>query len=147
MKYYSDLLHKLFETSDECDNAEKEYQQKLQSEEQEKKERANAISREKKSLSDTIEATDADLNAAYEEYEHAKEKVREILEKSNREALDILNPAKERVKKAQKARYEAVLAYNQKYGAYDVKYTGAKALSEFNRWNRYFSDFFSHFVF
>lgn len=133
MKYYSEILKSLFETERECESAEEEYLKKQQKEEAEKKAKAALVSKEKKELSDAVDLAEANLSKAYENYDLVKEEVRKIIEESNKKALDILNPAKEAIKAAQKEKYTAISNFNKKYGTYTAQYTGDKAYKEFKR--------------
>ena len=67
-----------------------------------------------------------------EEYEKAKDKAAEILDKSNAEVEKILKDAKDVIKKAEEERYKAIRLFNEKFGAYTTTYNGEKALKEFN---------------
>jgi hypothetical protein len=68
MKYYSDVLDKLFETEDELKKAES-----LVEEENKKNEELKKVeSKEKKQLSQEIEKADKELDEAYLLYEKAK---------------------------------------------------------------------------
>ncbi len=146
MKFYSDVLNKFFDTASECSEAEETYKLQKQEIEKQKKEQQALISKDKKELSDNIRLAEDNLAKAYEEYELAKDEAKKILEESNQKVLDLLNPAKEEIKKCQKARYDAISKFNQKYGAYTVQYTGDKAFQELKRTSNWlFDDFFKHF--
>lgn len=144
MKYYSDILNKIFDSEAECLNAEKIYKDEQVKRDLEKREKASLISKEKKELADAIESAEAKVSKAYENYEIAKEKVKEILEKSNKEALSILNPAKQEIKDAQKERYTAISEFNKKFGTYTKQYTGTKAYEEFKRATSWIEDFLNN---
>ena len=71
-------------------------------------------------------------------YEQAPEEVAkkqiEELSKTYLESVEaILTPAKEAVKTAEKARYEAIRKFNDSFGAYQVTLTGDKAAKEMLR--------------
>lgn len=143
MKFYSDVLGKLFDSEEECKQAEEKYNKEKEEKEAERKAKAALVSREKKELSDAVEAAEAKLSKAYEEYDLAKEEVKKILEESNQKALDILNPAKDAIREAQKERYTAISEFNKKYGIYTAQYTGDKAFREFKRATSWIEDFFN----
>ena len=145
MKFYSELLNKVFDSADACEIAEKKYTEEKEAEEAKKKELANSVSKEKKELSIAIEAAESNLNKAYDDYEVAKEEVRKILEESNQKALDILNPAKEAIKKAQEEKYQAISVFNKRFGLYTTQYTGDRAYKELKRATSWINDLFKFF--
>ena len=147
MKYYSDILDKVFSTEKECIEAENEYKEKQAKLEEEKKSKVSLVSKEKKELADAVAKAEAKVSEAYENYEIAKAKVREILEKSNEDALAILNPAKQAIKDAQKERYTAISEFNKKFCVYTAQYTGNRAYEEFRRATSWVEDFFNGMLF
>ena len=147
MKIYSELLNRLFDTAEECNEAEIQYQKEKEEEEARKKETALNISKEKKELANAVELAESALTKAYDDYEIAKEEVRKILEESNQKALDILTPAKENIKKAQEERYKAISAFNNKFGIYTTTYSGDRAWKEFKRATSWINDIFNNFLF
>lgn len=146
MKFYSDIVNKVFDSEEECLNAEKEFNEKKEAAEAERKAKAALVSKEKKELSDAVEAAESKLSKAYEEYDLAKEEVKKILEESNQKALEILNPAKEAIREAQRERYTAISEFNKKYGIYTAQYTGDRAFKEFKRATSWIEDFFNRFT-
>ena len=157
MKYFSEELNKNFDTEEECIKAEKAYQleqkkneEKLQKALQEKKDRDNEIALSKKEMASKIEEATAKVDEANSIYEAAKEKATSILNKAKEEASNILEVAKNKVREAEKSRYEAVSAFNKKFGPYNVTLTGEKAANEYNkavkRFNNIFSEFLSDFL-
>lgn len=147
MKIYSEILHKMFDTAEECETAEEEYTKKQELEEAEKKEKAALVSREKKELSSAVEAAEEALNKAYEDYADAKKRAKEILEESNKACLDILNPAKEAVRQAQEERFKAINAFNKKFGMpYTAYYTGDKAYQELKRAQDWIDNLFGRYL-
>lgn len=142
MKFYSDLISKFFDTEEECVKAEKEFTEKQEAKEAERKAKASLVSKEKKELSDAVEAAEAKLSKAYENYDLVKEEVKKILEESNKKALELLNPAKEAIREAQKERYTAISEFNKKYGIYTAQYTGDRAFKEFKQATNWIEDFF-----
>lgn len=133
MKIYSEILNKLFDTEDECIAAEEESKKQKEIAETEKKAKDALVSKQKKELSTAVEEAETKLTKAYEDYEKAKEEVRQILEESNKQCQEILAPAKDAIKKAQQERYEAINAFNNKFGTYTAYYTGDKAYQELKR--------------
>lgn len=130
MKFYSEKLNKLFDTPEALNEAEasmpkckcaakdENYEEKLPS---------------KKQLAADVDAAEEKLKAAYAEYEVAKKQIEE-LSKTYLESVEaILTPAKEAVKTAEKARYEAIRKFNDSFGAYQVTLTGDKAAKEMLR--------------
>lgn len=134
MKYYSETLKRLFDTPEELAEHENAYARDKAKDEL-----------SKKVLSQKIEDADKLVDSAYKEYEDAKSRATEILEKSNRQVADILNEAKAKISKAEKERANAIVAFNQKYGTYRVNYTGERAKNESERINRMINDMFSAF--
>ena len=140
MKVYSEILDKLFDSEKDCLKAEKDYaiEQKKQekakiAEEEKLKEEKALISKEKKEYADKIAQTEEQLKSARENYKLAQDKAAEILEESNKQVSEILNSAKEEVKKAERAKRDAIVEFNNKFGAYTKSYTGEKAIEEFNK--------------
>lgn len=134
MKYYSETLKRLFDTPEELAEHEIAYARDKAKDEL-----------SKKVLSKKIEDADKLVDSAYKEYEDAKSRATEILEKSNQQVADILNEAKAKISKAEKERTNAIVAFNQKYGTYRVNYTGERAKNESERINRMINDVFSAF--
>lgn len=134
MKYYSETLKRLFDTPEELAEHESAYARDKAKDEL-----------SKKVLSQKIEAADKLVDSAYKEYEDAKSRAAEILEKSNQQVADILNEARAKISKAEKERTNAIVAFNQKYGTYRVNYTGERAKNESERINRMINDVFSAF--
>ena len=134
MKYYSETLKRLFDTPEELEEHEIAYARDKAKDEL-----------SKKVLSKKIEDADKLVDSAYKEYEDAKSRAAEILEKSNQQVADILNEAKAKISEAEKERTNAIVAFNQKYGTYRVNYTGERAKNESERINRMINDVFSAF--
>lgn len=147
MKIYSDykeLEGKVFSTVRECQLAEAKIDaDKAAIVEQNKK---AELSKKKKEAADAVSKADEALNKAYANYESAKEKVREILEESNKQMEEILTPAKEAVNKAEKLRAEAIQKYTSEFGVYQSVYTGERAQKELERFNKQFNNAFSDIV-
>ena len=151
MKYYSEILKKVYDTEDSLKAAETEAK---------KKEEANVASKNKKALEEEIEAVIAKLNKAYDEYDKAKDEAATILdesskkidylnkqitselEDSNAKAEKLIEEANEKVKAATKEKHDAINRFNEKYGAYSKKYTGEEARKELDRQNNLFDSWF-----
>lgn len=134
MKYYSETLKRLFDTPEELAEHETAYARDKAKDDL-----------SKKVLSQKIEDAEKAVDKAYKEYEDAKNRAAEILEASNQQVADILNDAKAKIREAEKERTNAIVAFNQKYGAYRVNYTGERAKTESERINRMINDVFSAF--
>ena len=151
MKYYSEILKKVYDTEDSLKAAETEAK---------KKEEANVAFKNKKALEEEIEAAIAKLNKAYDEYDKAKDEAAAILDESNKKidylnkqitseledsnakAKKLIEEANEKVKAATKEKYDATAKFNEKYGAYIKKYTGEEARKELDRQNNLFDSWF-----
>ena len=142
MKIYSEILKKFYDSTEDCLQAEKEFNEKKTALEEEKKAKALAVSKEKKELASAVEEAENKLEKAYQEYEIAKEEAKKILEESNQKVLDIINPAKENVKVAQKERYNAISEFNKKFGLYTTTYSGDKAFNELKRMSTWIDSLF-----
>ena len=147
MKIYSEILNKIFDTVEECEAAETQYKKEQEQKDIAKKEKALMVSKEKKELATVVENAELALTKAYDEYEIAKEEVRKILEESNQKAMDILNPAKENIKKAQEEKYKAISAFNKRFGFYTTTYSGDRAYKELKRATSWINDVFDNFLF
>lgn len=122
MKYYSEKLNKNYDTVEALEEAEKAAEEK-----------ALSVSAEKKALSKNIDAAEKALDKAYRDYDTAKEEAQKIINEAYDKAKEILTPAKEAVQEAQKARYNAISEFSDKYGCYTTVLTGSKAYDEFKR--------------
>ena len=150
MRYFSDKLNKFFETEEECKNAEKETADVTENKDTcECKVKDTPIASKevsqksvKKQLLTNIDSCRNAVDKAYSDYEIAKDKAAKILEESNKQVEDILNPAKDNIKKAQEAWYKAIDEFNNKFGPYVLYYTGERAAKEYVRLNHIFNDIF-----
>lgn len=156
MKYYSETLNTLFDTQEELILAEAAQfePEELEQPEEEAKEIEVAPVEEtavtKKQLANAVEEADELVKEAYANYEAAKVKAEELSRAYLAEVDAIMEPAKQLVRDAEQARYEAIKKFNEVYGAYHVTYTGAKAADEMvkamnrinRRANRLFGDLF-----
>lgn len=143
MKYFSEKLNKAFDTEQLCLDAEAQYE-KEQAEQKKKEELAIAT---KKEMANAIEKADQEIDMAYDSYNKAVKQVEELKKEYDKKAEEILKPAREAIKDAQKKRFNALKEFNQKYGTYTKTYTGDKALKEFNRLDSLFDVFFPFNIF
>lgn len=65
MKYFSEILHKFFETEEECTQAESDYRSKEEAAKQEKEQKAA----ERKARAKEVEAAYAELQAAQKKFD------------------------------------------------------------------------------
>lgn len=156
MKYYSELLDKLFDDDEQLIKEENRYYElthpdvdtetsvSMSAEETSDK---KLISKEKKELSQKIEEADTALDLAYENYEKAKAKVVELKKETDQKCQDIIKEAKKQLRAAQDSKYARVASFNDKFGPYSVSYTGDKALKEMNRHLSWFDDLLNSFWF
>ena len=141
---YKELEGQVFTTVRECQLAEAKVDaEKAKTVEQEQKAQ---ISKRKKELADLITQADNAVAQAYANYEVAKDKVKAILEESNKQMEEILTPAKEAVSTAEKLRVDAIQKYTSEFGSYQSVYTGDRAKQELERFNRQFNSTFSDIV-
>lgn len=122
MKYFSEKLNKTYDTVEALEEAEKTAEEK-----------ALSVSAEKKALSKNIESAEEALDKAYQDYDIAKEEAQKVINEAYDKAKEILTPAKEAVQEAQKAKYNAISEFSDKYGCYTTVLTGSKAYDEFKR--------------
>jgi len=154
IQYYVDQKRAKQEELDAKRKAEEEAKAKEEAaakEEEQRKEALNLISKEKKELSKAIEDAGAKVIEAENEYELAytafQKKVveaKEAYDKAIAEAREsTIIPASTKVNDAKKEKYEAVKAFNNKFGTYTVKYTGEQAYKEMqqtiNEFNKIFN--------
>lgn len=140
MKFYSETLDKVFETEKECLKAERDFaleqkkkEEERKTQEEKAKEEKALISKQKKECADKIAKAEEELRIAQENYKVAQDKAAQILEESNKQVTDLLNTAQEEIKKAQRAKRDAIVEFSNKFGAYTKSYTGEKAIEEFNK--------------
>jgi len=129
MKFYSEVLEKVFDDVDTLKSEEAAYQKELA----EQKAKEDAITSRKKELAKAVEVADNELDAAYEAYEEAKKTCDEMREETKRLIAEIMEPATQIVKTAQAKRLEAIQNFNKEFGAFRTTYTGDRAQKEFER--------------
>ncbi len=132
MKFYSEELQKLFDTEKELKDAEKAF-----------KDRQLVKETTKKELSQKIEDADKAVDDAYKNYEKAREYAAKLMDESNKEIIKIMEDAKAAIAKAEKARTDAIIAFNQQFGTYRANYSGERAKRESERVNRLIEDLFN----
>ena len=140
MKFYSELLEKFYDQPEALLEAEVAYQKKLK----EDKAAETSLTARKKELATAVDKADAELDAAYRELDDAKVRCKAILDESNKMMNEILDPATKKVKDAQRARVDAIRAFNKEFGVFRTSYTGDKAVKEFERTSRLIDELFSH---
>ena len=126
MKYYSEKLDQLFNTLEELTDAESKSKKKKSS----KQEEPQVTSPTRKELAAEIDAAETAVKEAYANYEATKAKAEELSKKYLEEIDNLMIPAKKAITDAEKKRYEAIKAFNNTFGAYQVTYTGARAADE-----------------
>ena len=154
MKFYSEKLNQIFDTPEELQAAEAATKSTV------KKKKAAATPAEKpvespeaitrKQLAADVESAEQSVKAAYADYEAAKVKAEELSKQYLAQVDAILEPAKKAIKDAEQKRYQAIKNFNEKFGAYQVTYTGARAADEMikamnsinSQANRIFRDMF-----
>ena len=141
MKYYSEVVNKLFDSQEELESAEKAAKEQKEKEAVEKA----LVSKEKKACADIVKATESSVDDAREKYNAAKKEAQEIISKAYAEARSILSEASKELSAAQEKRYEALKSFNAKYGPYTMSYTGEKAYNEWKKAVESFNTFFDRF--
>lgn len=110
MKYYSDVLNKLYDTEKELVEAEKAC-------EKEKKDKEVArIASEA-----VIKKAKEEVDLAAKDYEAAKKRAAELLDSSNKEVEKIMKDAEDAYKKAENAYFRALWDQKKKFGTYEAK--------------------------
>ena len=140
MKYYSETLKKMFESVEELEEAEKAEEARALQQEQEK----TALSNEKKTFAKKIEEADEKVKEAYNHYDLVKEEAEKIAAEANKKIAELIDPAKQAIKDAEKERYNAIVDFNKRYGKYSVIYTGDRAFQEMKRADMYLNNIFKN---
>lgn len=136
MKFYSEKLDKVFDTTAELVAAETQADHKA--EEEAKAAEKALISKEKKGYADAVKKAEDEVAKAQEEFNKVRKEAYEECRNKIREASKVLS-------EKQEARYEALKAFNEKYGPYTKTYTGENAYNEFKKAVDSFNDFFRYF--
>lgn len=139
MKFYSEILDKVFDTPEQLKVEEDKYAIKQKAQEkkriaQEQATKANeALEQSKKQYAKAIEDADEKVKEAYNNLSLAQEKAKILSEEYIKELNNIMTPAREAVREAEATKLEAIRQFNQKFGVYKVSYTGNKAVEEYIR--------------
>ena len=96
-------------------------------------------------MSKAIEEATDKVQDAYAALKMAKEEAAKILDESNEKVENILKVATDDLKEAQKARTDAIVAFNSKFGPYSTVYTGEKARKDYLEISQLFNDLFNSF--
>lgn len=129
MKYFSEKLNTMYSTIEALEKAEKDYDKKQQA----AVKSTNEASNEKRKLAAAVESAEQRLADAYAYYDDNIAQCKKIQEEANKQIAEKLDPAKKRVKEAEKLKYDALVEFNNKYGAYTTTVTGKRAYDEFQR--------------
>lgn len=140
MKYYSELLNKIYDDEKTLIQAELEHTEALEAE----KAALNEKAARKKELAKNVEAADAAVDAAYKVYEEAKAQCQTIIEEGNKTIAEIMKEAKAHLDSAQKARLAAVSEFNKEFGPFKTQYTGDRAQREYTRVQSLVDDIFNN---
>lgn len=141
MKFYSEIVNKMFDSTEELEKAEQAEKEKKEKEAAEKA----VVSKEKKACAEIVKAADAEVDEARDKLSAARKEAQEIIQKANKEATEILREASKELSAAQEKRYTALKEFNAKYGPYTMSYTGDKAYTEWKRAVESFNEFFNQF--
>lgn len=143
MKYYSEELDQFFDSEKDLQEAEKECLKEnatdcgvgcdLDGYEVKELDKELSNVKSKKELADDVEKSDEALKEARELYDIAEHQVQELSKEYLAKVDAIMKEAKERLKKAETDRYNAIKAFNDSYGVYRVTYTGTKAAEDLKR--------------
>ena len=129
MKFYSEQLDKCFDTASECEQAELE----LKTRQEEEQKALEEKSSEKKKYAKAIEIADAELEDEYKKFEEAKKNAKQILAEAEKKCDEILDSARESLYTSQQKKLKAIQEFNEKFGPYNVQYTGEKARREMTK--------------
>lgn len=139
---YKELAGQVFDSIEACTAAEREIDRaKLAA-----KVKDAEITARKKQLAKDIETADKRVKDAYDARIKTKEEVQKILEESNKKMMAMLDDANVKVREAEKARRDAILAYNNEFGTYQAVYTGERAQKEFDRLTKQFDSTFTDMI-
>lgn len=130
MKYYSEVLKKVYDTEEELKNAESS---------------AEKVECSKKELAKKVEQADKRIELAYDNYSEAKKKVNSIIDEANKKIKEVMEPARKEIKDAELAKTEAIKEFNSKYGVYITTYSGERALKEYEKFAKTFDSMLDKF--
>lgn len=137
---YEELKGKIFSTIEQC--AEEEARIDALRAESAKQD----LSKQRKQYANAIEDADKKVKEAYDNYETVKEKVREILEESNKQMTDLISEASSKIKEAESERRHAILDYTSKFGIYLKVRTKDRAVEDYTRFEKSLSDDWNNLV-
>ena len=148
MKYYSEMLDKLFDTSAQLKIEESDFiAKKKAAEDAEKTKQAQqkqareALEQSKKQYAAAVESADICVSEAYKVLELAKEDAKKLSEEYIKQLDAIMAPAKKAVADAEAAKFKAIKEFNERFGPYKVNYTGNRAVEEYQRSRTIFDPF------
>lgn len=142
MKYLSEVLNKVFDSEEELKEAEAKAAEEKEKEAAEKA----LVSKEKKEYANAIQKVDEEVAKKQEAFLEARKQAQKILSDAQAEANKIVRAASKELSEAQEKRFEALKAFNEKFGPYSISYTGEKAYNEFKKTLDWFNSFFD-FIF
>lgn len=155
MKYFSDVTNEVYDTLEALQAAELLATETTIDEVDDELEVLTEPMEElpvkptKKQLAAKVDEADQFLVKANSELALAEKRVEELSQEYLKACDEILRPAKQKVKDAQKAKYDAIAEFNQEYGAYQVLLTGPRAADEMiraiNEMNARTANMFRHF--
>lgn len=142
MKIYSDLTKKFYESVEDCEKAEKEFEEEKEKLALEKSTKDKEVSKRKKELSDKIEAAEKAVDEAYKRYYKVKEETDNDLAECLKKCKERLTESKTELIQCEEEKTNAIREFNQEFGTFQKRYTGDKAITEFNRWVNAFDRLF-----
>lgn len=152
MKYYSEMLDKLFESPEALAKEEKAYkkaqyeaQKKAQKLQEEQAKVKADLEQSKKQYAAAVEVADMQVSEAYKNLELAKEAAKELSDEYIKKLSEIIEPAKQAVKEAETKRLQAIREFNNKFGTYKVNLSGDRAVEEYIRARNSLGDIFNIF--
>lgn len=139
---YDEVLKKV-----SADDANFKREQELKKAEADKaeKEKSNERSKQKKELADAVIRAENELDEAWEVLEEKNKEAAKIISDAKEQAANLLKPYEEAVNAANEKRWNAVRNYNAQFGAFGIKYTDEKALTEYKRISDCFNKVFNNF--
>jgi hypothetical protein len=139
---YKELAGQVFDSIEACAAAERAVDKARN----DAKEQNAKVSARKRELATAIEVAEKSVKDAYDSRIKVKEEVQKILEESNKKMMAMLDDANVKVRDAEKARRDAILAYNNEFGTYQAVYTGERAQREFDRLAKQFDSTFTDMI-
>lgn len=137
---YKELEGQTFNTIRECADAEAAVAAKRV--EAQKAE----VSKKKRELAKIIDEAEVEVIEAYKKYEDTKKEVQKLLEESNEQMTKLIKDASDSVKTAEQKRRDAILNYTSTFGPYQRVYSGDRAIKEYERVEKQFSNTLSDII-